>query len=366
MYIIECVLCGDFTQFNNMIQKNSGVRDNKFTQSDSYNLLCHIRPDGETWIDMTTSQLDIVNIDKSFIQIRLTMNVQLQTTTTSAYSYDVVNSNYCYVFVGLKSGIQVFDQYTIFCNGNVTGCDQNRTIYENFVSMTQKPYDETKSRRNMYTTFENTWNYSKDVCGYYVRLSLLKSGTASYPSVPISFDVVVQYDDFLPLQFIQLYPNFVLGALTMKIRQRIRHSLVWCMVDPNKVISKDFNNASSQFSNMTNPSERRFSAVGDYMTIGIPHINNNTTPSVNILEGWSVTINATDCNIDQCRSNLHGFNIKASTKQQLIEMFNTTPLVIPAQVVNYYGLSQLPTTSGLNCNINIPMSNVTNVLFFFP
>ena len=120
---------------------------------------------------MTTSQLDIVNIDKSFIQMRLTMNVQLQTSTTSAYDYDVVNSNYYYVFVGLKSGTQVFDQYTIFCNWNVTGCDQNRVIYENFVSMTQKPYDETKSRRNMYTTFENAWNYSKDVCWYYVDLN---------------------------------------------------------------------------------------------------------------------------------------------------------------------------------------------------
>ena len=67
-----------FTEFNNMIQRNSGVHDNRFVQADSYNPPCPTMLNGETWFVMTMVGVDVINIDKSFIQMRVQITFRVE------------------------------------------------------------------------------------------------------------------------------------------------------------------------------------------------------------------------------------------------------------------------------------------------
>ncbi|KAL7716355.1 hypothetical protein QTN25_006343 [Entamoeba marina] len=162
---------------------------------DSDNTPCLINGTSQTTdVKITDDSLDIINIDKGFITAHMRYKVRLN----CAYSYliPVDNEgieNFYKIFIGLKSGTQILDQYrNKIINGGMTGCSQNDAIYENTIVRAQKSKHEVEHRPGMYTTWENANNFSQDVCGCYVNaIDLLNT------DVWIEFDVVMQYDDFL-------------------------------------------------------------------------------------------------------------------------------------------------------------------------
>ncbi|KAL7711682.1 Uncharacterized protein QTN25_010659 [Entamoeba marina] len=360
-----------------IVSQNEGNRDCKPLSIDSDNTPCPINGTSQTTdVKITDDSLDIINIDKGFITAHMRYKVRLN----CSYSYvtPVDNEgieNFYKIFIGFKSGTQMLDQYRIkIINGGMTGCSQNDAIYENTIVRAQKSKHEVKHRPNMYTTWENANNFSQDVCGCYVNaIDLINTDTW------IEFDVTMQYDDFLPLSNMTLYPQYALGGLKMEIKNRITGNLVWCQVDPCVIARKAIKQGA-----MTLPTANRTYSSGRAMTV-LEHEYASIYPAqftqigdpsevywcVNdtVEDSWKktgVTLICSDVQMTECKANIFGYNLKSSVKDSILNKCMNTIIRMPAQFIQQDTFSQIPSSTGIKCNANLSLYNCTNIIFGFP
>ncbi|KAL7717735.1 Uncharacterized protein QTN25_004803 [Entamoeba marina] len=313
---------------------------------DSDNTSCLINGTSNTTdVKIIDESLDIINIDKGFISAYMKYKVRLH----CAYSYLTPTAtgieNFYKTFIGFKSGTQMLDQYRIKVTaGGMTDCQQNDAVYENTIVRAQKSKHEVEHRPRMYTTCENANNFSQDVCGCYVNaIDLLNTDTW------IEFDVLMQYDDFLPLSNMTLYPQYALGGLKMEIKNRITGNLVWCQVDPCVIARKAIKQGA-----MTDVSigTRAYSS-GRAMTV-LEHEYASIYPAQFTQIGdpseSGVTLTCSDVQMTECKANIFGYNLKT----------------MPAQFIQQETFPQTPSSTGINCNANLCLYNCTNIMFGFP
>ena len=116
----------------------------------------------DTKLKLTDPNIDIVNIDKSYINhvFQITFSAQALTNWSPGMYLNAAN-NFGYIFVGLKSATEEINIYRIFWNGNTTECFNTNSIYEATITRAVKPKSEQQGRKAMYTTFENAYGKKK-------------------------------------------------------------------------------------------------------------------------------------------------------------------------------------------------------------
>ena len=269
-----------FKNFEHLIDNNSGIRDNRFMTFEAQQANAPFEPFVDTKLKLTDSNIDIVNVDKSFrsvrYRVRISGNAVAGNLATGLTIDPSAANRFAWIFVGFKSAAESINIYRAFWNGNTTECYNTNSIYEANVTRAVKPKSEVSGRKNMYSTYENAASKSENVCGAYIPLAALFSTTdGSSLSTDIEFDASIQLDDILPLAGMSLWPRCVFGDLELQIQFAFKRALVWCCVEPNlqAINGPDVVYSAALINSFTMPinlHQKEFTQIGDVGSVIFP------------------------------------------------------------------------------------------------
>lgn len=377
-----------FEEMDDILERNSGVNDNKTLTSDASDPPCPIENNTYTKLKITDDAIHITNIDKSSI----TAEVQLMINFPSDFWTELLNrdesnsepSNSAAKvsrgyrnlitkwFVGLKSSIHMFDAYRIYSYNKKTNCEQTEALYENTAIRMLKPQEELDQKPHIYTTWRHAVCGDDCVCGTYFTLQdILDKGSRT--GLQVEFEICVPLDDFLPLSGFTMYPNKVFENLSLELKMGIQQNLVVCQVDPleefrrlMKIRGEPSAALAAMYSTLqadVPAYSRHFTQMNDKFKSVIYTIADNNTLTANI---ETISFTCTKGKFLNLRSHINGFNIKDSVLQELRRKYSEKPLIIPAQYCDYQAFSQKPMATSLKCNTTYGMTNVSSLIFIFP
>ena len=361
-----------FNELNNIIDNNSGTHDCKIISQDCYNTAAPVHSNQFTRFKLTDQAMDIVDLSKGYISASLEMDVMI---SSSNGNYERTSSSSAkeaafkqFFFIGFKSSAHIIDVYNVYSNGLLTNCKQTKARHEQFITYASKSKEERAGRPGMYSPHENVREMSECVCGAYIEMpKIVDIGK----SIKITFDVIIQIDDLLPFSAIEYYPRFLTGELELEISPSLTQNMVFCPVPPMAAIDLGLYNCSvpdyfATFKGCDGRLDYKFHACGDYTNAYLPYVSNSSEETGKEVAILNFTLTPSNLKIVHAKSYIHGFNIKSESKQNLVNTFSGKNLVIPAQWVDHYTFSQLPTQSSIRTNIQIPMFNATQAIITFP
>ena len=351
-----------FSQLSTMIENNSGTHDCKMISHDCNNTAVPVHGGQFTRFKLTDQAMDIVDISKGYIMMKLEMDVNFDHLDFSTITDSLTEqpSSAAVYFVGFKSSSHLIEIYNVYSNGVLTACKQTKARHEQFITYTSKAKEERTGRPGMYSTHEKVREMSDCVCGAYIRAPPKSERTKTQR---ITFDVVVQVDDLLPFSAFEYFPRFMLGDLELEISASLYQNMVFCAVPPSYAGFHDAPSISNIEENYPKyisgecGSDLRFTQCGDIAFLPCPYKIDLPTRT---------TIRTSNLVIREAKSYIHGFNIKNEAKTNIMNMFGDKNLVIPAQWVDHYTFSQLPTTNSIRTNIQTALFNACQVILTFP
>ena len=113
---------------------------------------------------------------------------------------------------------------------DINKTQQNEMIREGFLYGVQKPEAEKKRRRFIHTLWENVCKYSQTICGNYINLNEFKATN----SANFEYDINIPFDDLLALQAFDLFPNGLIGDISIKFKVS-GAGQVWAFIEPHEV-----------------------------------------------------------------------------------------------------------------------------------
>lgn len=218
-----------FQKMADIINKNDGTRSFSFRTTDAHDQPAPFYNDQYSQISLTHPDHFISDVDKGFLTFHVKLDLQLNTDLSELQKIDDPNNLYK-LFVGFKSSNQIFDRLEILHNNVNVGYQQNECIREGFLYSAVKPEDEKKRRRFVHSLWENVVNYSQTIAGSYVNLNNFKTNGRCQTE----FDLNVPFDDLLAFQAFDLFPNGIVGDLSIRF-QLSPNGLVWAVLDPYTV-----------------------------------------------------------------------------------------------------------------------------------
>ena len=136
----------NFRFFEHLIDNNSGIRDNRFMTFEAQQANAPCEPFVDTKLKLTDSNIDIVNVDKSFLSVRYRVKIS-GGSTLSLPLHAVASQRFAWIFVGFKSAAESINIYRVFWNGNTTECFNTNSLYEATVTRAVKPKSEVSGRK---------------------------------------------------------------------------------------------------------------------------------------------------------------------------------------------------------------------------
>ena len=398
---------------DNIIEANSGIHDNKFLSIDAYDPPCPVLKGNYTKVKLTDRSIDVVDIDKSSLVARVhftlkadkslmdVLNQEYTNTGSDVYKQKLVSlKNQMFkIFYGLKSSIHLFDAYRIYSNGRKTLCEQTEALYESAMDRMLKAQEELDEKPQIYTKWDRAKSLDEAICGTYISLEDFRVGRNDMNSeritpgtVVCTFMCIVPLDDFLPLNGMTMFPSCVFGDLTMEVKLAIQNNLVLCQCDPEVSAREYLAAAGTKISTYDSIGQvtaiadlmgqtpgqsykRAFTQIGDSFDLRILKVKVNLMPvdketlvTPEVVEWLNVSF-APQCTagtLIELRSNLNGFNIKDSVKDQIREKYSKGAYIVPGQFIDFQAFSQSPKYSTTRCNNTYTLTNVTAIGFLFP
>lgn len=352
-----------FQSLTTMIDANSGIHDFKLLTADCSNVNAPFKSDQFTTFKLTDPSMDIVDISKGFITMKCDIDIQFLFKNLKGTSDSSMRENTVF-FIGFKSGAHIINNYNVFSNGRMTACKNTKSKYEQTIVYNCKAEQEKANRPGMYSSHKHVREMDQCVCGTYVTLPPFADKNTTQT---ISFDVVIQIDDLLPFSAVSYFPRFINKELELQISCNLVQNMVFCQVPFKSVIEHKISNITQMTEDGTLlsmvhvPADYRFTQCGDYVESALGY-----TEEAKVVTSASVSIIPFNLNVLEAKSYIYGFNIKETTKQNIIRTFSQNNFVIPAQWVEHYTFSQLPTSRNITTNIQIPMNNACQVIMTFP
>ena len=374
-----------FKNYDDIVQRNSGIHDSKCLTIDCLEPQCPIPEGTYTKIKLTDESVDVVNLDKSWISMKVKARLKYS-MSTDIRSEDIEPGQYeaighC-VFVGLKSSSHIIGSYRILNANRKTGCEQTQALYENAVVHFLKPEEEIQGRPNIYTPWENAFHHDESVCGVYIP-DFVSSEHPFWPMTAnyerdIEFDLTIPMDDILPLSNISMYPNYLFGNLQMEFKTTSKKNFVWCFVSHKDAyyandladFKKLHTTEMSYYDKMIN--KCFYQCCDDYITVpmfmrGIWYDAETPERVVKIYSHpVDVSVSIDKLEVIECQSNINGFKIKDSVKAQLFEKYSKQKLVIPSQFIDSQQANSGPRGMALQTSTSYTLTNVTNICVTFP
>ena len=218
-----------FQKMRNIINTNDGTRSFSFRTVDCHDQPAPFHQGQYSQISLTHPDHFISDVDKGFLTFHIKLDLQLNTDTAKLQLIEDPDNLYK-LFVGFKSSNQLFDRLEILHNNVNVGYQQNECIREGFLYSVLKPETEKKRRRFVHSLWENVSNYSQTHAGVYVNLNDFKANGKT----TTEFDLNIPFDDLLALQAFDLFPNGIIGDLSIRF-QVSPAGLVWAVIDPYTV-----------------------------------------------------------------------------------------------------------------------------------
>ena len=215
-----------FEDMRTMINTNDGTRSFSFRTVDCHDQPAPFHQGQYSQISLTHPDHFVSDVDKGFLTFHVQLDLQLNTDLAQLQQIDDPN-HFFKLFVGLKSSNQLFDRLEILHNNVNVGYQQNECVREGFLYSAVKPETEKKRRRFVHSLWENISEYSQTHAGVYVNLEDFKANGKT----KAEFDLNIPFDDLLALQAFDLFPNGIIGDLSIRF-QVTPAGLVWAVVDP--------------------------------------------------------------------------------------------------------------------------------------
>lgn len=357
-----------FRELSNVIENNSGTHDCKLISHDCNNTAVPVHGGQFTRFKLTDQAMDIVDMSKGYIMMKLEIDVQFDVDTSKITSpVDTVHHRPIY-FIGFKSSTHLVEIYNVYSNGVLTACKQTKSRHEQAITYMSKAKEERVGRPGMYSTHENVRSMSDCVCGAYIQAPLYSDRNKIQT---ITFDIVMQIDDLLPFSAFEYYPRFMCGDLELELSASLYQNMIFCpvpqsYVNLNTELENPFDGAAFMaIVHNEKYCDLRFTQCGDYATTISPYQPSGADNATDFAKA-PLTIKPSNLVIREAKSYIHGFNIKSECKQNIMNMFGDKNLVIPAQWIDHYTFSQLPTTNSIRTNIQTALFNACQVILTFP
>lgn len=358
-----------FTELSNIIETNSGTHDFKVISHDCNNTAVPVHGGQFTRFRLTDQAMDIVDISKGYVMMKLEMDINFEMNTDSMTNPTdfLVNTERPWYFVGFKSASHIIEIYNVYSNGVLTACKQTKARHEQTITYLSKAKEERVGRPGMYTTHEKVREMSECVCGAYVQAPPYAERNKTQT---ITFDVLIQIDDLLPFSAFEYFPRFLVGDLELELSASLYQNMVWCAIPYDSLLfesglkSGTSSDTEGVLENLiTSAHDSRFFQCGDYAFVLSPYVREEMSKRSSTVY---MTIKPSNLVIREAKSYIHGFNIKDTAKQNIANMFAGKNLVIPAQWIDHYTFSQLPTTNSIRTNIQTSLFNACQVIMTFP
>ena len=399
-----------FSHMNNLMQLNSG--------NNSYHMATHVsfaspaplkNGTAQTKFMITDSGMDIVDISKGLIALRVKMDLEFrignnESNLIGAKLYESYYRNCCYFFIGFKSGSHIIKHYSIVSKGGNNDCDQSLSLPEQTIVYNCKSASERAARPGLYSPHEEVMKMSDCVCGAYIQQPVIVGQTTKIPGV--EFEVLIQLDDLLPLSGMTLYPQFICDYLELHLNCELQKNMVFCPIPVETVFQKRMftepvdlgKEFGAQFADGTGDSkvpsqisthqlnttqmmytqnlysDFKFTQCGDYSRacIGVTteeDLQKSAVTDDSDFAGNAVyyTIVPTNFSIEEAQSYVYGFGLKESAKVHMQQIFaEQGVLKVPAQWVDAVTFPQTVDGTGINANTNKSLFECDQIIITFP
>ena len=222
-----------------------------------------------------------------------------------------------------------------------------------------------------HSTWENVSNMNESVCGIYIPCADI----ADAQPHQFAMELTIPYQDFLKYQAFTLYPNKIAGELKELVQT------VWAPINPSIVKERiefldDKTIAESFPSNLA--LTRKFTQIGNPANIviemkdgtaptadsGYLKVTNGSENGIDVKLG-KASLSITSGTVEMMRTNISGFNLKPECHSQIYQLLKT-PIIIPSQTLDRRIFASAAKANGIDANIDIALSNATNITVMFP
>ena len=328
----------------------------------------------KTYLRLTTENFDVTQMEKSFITVLLRLNTKFDQVLTGVKEKDT--NKLLRVFVGLKNAAEFFGKLDTLCENVMLKNTQDEAVREQFAYNSIKGRSQKATAKFSHSTWENVSNMNESVCGIYIPCADI----ADAQPHPFAMELTIPYQDFLKYQAFTLYPNKIAGELKELVQTSLE-GFVWAPINPSIVKERiefldDKTIAESFPSNLA--LTRKFTQIGNPANIVI-EMKDGTAPTAD--EGYLKVTNGSANGIDvklgkasllitagtieMMRTNIAGFNLKPECHSQIYQLLKT-PIIIPSQTLDRRIFASAAKANGIDANIDIALSNATNITVMFP
>ena len=328
----------------------------------------------KTYLRLTTENFDVTQMEKSFITVLLRLNTKFDQVLTGVKEKDT--NKLLRVFVGLKNAAEFYGKLDTLCENVMLKNTQDEAVREQFAYNSIKGRSQKATAKFSHSTWENVSNMNESVCGIYIPCADI----ADAQPHKFAMELTIPYQDFLKYQAFTLYPNKISGELK-ELTQSSLEGFVWAPINPSIVKERiefldDKTIAESFPSNLA--LTRKFTQIGNPANIVI-EMKDGTAPTAD--EGYLKVTNGSANGIDvklgkasllitagtieMMRTNIAGFNLKPECHSQIYQLLKT-PIIIPSQTLDRRIFASAATSNGIDANIDIALSNATNITVMFP
>ena len=419
-----------FVKLDRMIGMNSGINDYSVTTHNCYSTSVPFGAGCFTKFKLTDSGYDIIDISQGYIHLNVSLDVEFDHKLNQIPLCATRYRNYCWFFVGLKSGAQIIDTYKVYSNGRLTACNQVKANHEQAIVFNCKSKDQKNARPGIYSCHENVLKMNDCKCGFYIKQPLgMYYGNKT--EVNLTMEIVIQIDDLLPFSGMRYFPAFACGDLELELSFSLEKNFVFCQIPFESVYTaRLFDQITlSQIENEIRKNQQalpkltttnmeylaatateseqiydayidfRFHQCGDYARclLGMVYddgsnytngdewgqfriepsamnpdaLTDPNMPTTGSFEGnlkcTYLTIIPHNLTIYNAKSFIYGFNIKAETKQNILAIFKQEKkLTIPAQWIEHQIFNQKPGYDSMKMQMNTPLYQVSQMIFTFP
>ncbi len=364
---------GDVYQFfanemSNLIQKNGGDNHfNWFTQ-EAFEQTAPHPVNTKTNLRLTSSNFHITQFEKSFITVKLDLQLGITHTGDSVdYADDV--SSLCQVFVGLKNSAEFFFKLDTICNNQLLKNTQDDAIREQFAYNCIKGRAQKTTAKFSHSLWENVKEMSPSVCGVYVPIKDFYNTSGT-----VAMELTIPYTDFLKYQAFQLYPNAICGEL-LELVQTSTDAFVWAPIRPSVVKEHlefltgtpvKYSDTVNYTMSDTTPITRKFTQIGQPgLAAHFTSTKSNDVVTAVTQDYTNITVSIHSATIQTLRTNIAGFNVKPDVLEHIRDLLRT-PILIPSQTLDRRHFAQAAKPNGIDATTDIALNNVTNITVMFP
>ncbi len=370
---------GDLYQFfqekvANLVQVNGGDHYFNWKTFECFDSNCPHPVRTKSYLRLTSENFPITQMEKSFISIRIKLSVKLDKTLTG---FDIDKKRLVRVFIGLKNSAEFFGKLDTICNNIMCKNTQDEAVREQFAYNCLKPRAEKATAKFSHSTWNNVASFSESVCGIYVPLAELADGFEhSY-----NMELVIPYTDLLKYQAFMLYPNAICGEIK-ELVETSTDAFVWAPISPTIVkdsletwtgdvmsiklpdyygITNKFTqcgNAAGIISSITKVTEESEADIPEKLLL----LQDDSKYTYGVS---NVTLSITNCIIEQMRTNIAGFAVKARVLEQLRQLLQK-PVVIPSQTLDRRHFPNAAGANGIDTTTDISLNSATNITVVFP